>query len=52
MACDGKEALSILTTRRGEIAMVICDVNMPVMGGPELLEAISQRAPIAPTFRS
>jgi two-component system chemotaxis response regulator CheY len=46
-ACDGKEALSILTARRGEIAMVICDVNMPVMGGLELLEAISQRSDCA-----
>lgn len=39
-AGDGLEGLAML--ERGDIAMVICDVNMPRMNGLEMVEAIKR----------
>jgi two-component system chemotaxis response regulator CheY len=35
-AADGQEGLAMLD--KGDVAMVICDVNMPRMGGLDMLE--------------
>jgi two-component system, chemotaxis family, chemotaxis protein CheY len=41
-AGNGKEALALLDGRK--IAMAVCDVNMPVMGGIEFVVAAKQLA--------
>jgi DNA-binding NtrC family response regulator len=41
----GGEALAILERRAGEIALVITDVVMPHMGGPELMRQVAPRNP-------
>jgi two-component system chemotaxis response regulator CheY len=38
-ACDGREGVDALRAH-AEIAMVLCDINMPRMNGLEFLEAI------------
>lgn len=38
-ACDGKEGLDTLE-KLPDIAMIFCDVNMPVMNGLEMLEKV------------
>ncbi|MEM1033517.1 MAG: response regulator [Myxococcota bacterium] len=38
-ACDGAEGLATIKSD-GDLAMVVCDVNMPNMGGIEMLEAV------------
>jgi YesN/AraC family two-component response regulator len=40
-AGDGKEALSVIDQKKPDV--VLLDVNMPVMGGVEMVEAIQQK---------
>ena len=42
-ACDGKEGLEAVRAH-AEIAMVLCDLNMPNMNGIEFLETIKGEA--------
>jgi len=44
-AHDGEEALKIVNERGGELDLVISDIVMPKMGGPELLDAIAESHP-------
>ena len=37
-ASDGEEALSLLKVN--QVALIMCDINMPVMSGLELLERV------------
>ncbi len=41
-ACDGEEALAIAEENAGQIDLLISDVIMPGMGGPELLKQARQ----------
>jgi two-component system chemotaxis response regulator CheY len=41
-AGDGSQALKLLEAN--QVHLILCDVNMPVMGGLEFLEAVRQRA--------
>ncbi|MBP7149039.1 MAG: response regulator [Acidobacteria bacterium] len=43
VASDGEQALAILDERRFDA--IICDVTMPRLSGPALLEQLQQRAP-------
>ena len=47
-AADGKEALERLGM--GPVDLVMCDVNMPHMGGIELLECIREKAMVVAPF--
>jgi len=42
-AVNGQEALTILEERGDEVALVLSDVVMPVMGGIALLHALRQQ---------
>ena len=44
-AGDGEEALRIAGEHKGEIDLLLTDVIMPWMGGPELFERIRQLRP-------
>ncbi len=44
-AADGRKALATFEQRRGEIAGMIIDLSMPVMGGEELLRAVHEIEP-------
>ncbi len=44
-ACDGEEALKIVGERGSALDLVISDIVMPKMGGPELLDIISESYP-------
>jgi two-component system, cell cycle sensor histidine kinase and response regulator CckA len=44
-ARDGEEALKIVGERGGELDLVISDIVMPKMGGPELLDSIAESYP-------
>ncbi|MBU0496143.1 MAG: PAS domain S-box protein [Chloroflexi bacterium] len=44
-AANGQEALAVFERRGGEIALVLTDLVMPVMGGQALFRALAQRAP-------
>jgi two-component system chemotaxis response regulator CheY len=44
-AADGREALAVLA--RAAVDVVFADVNMPVMGGPELVERMRGDAALA-----
>jgi len=44
-ASDGVEALDIWHQRRHEVALVLSDVIMPVMGGIELVRRLGQEEP-------
>ena len=46
-AMDGIDALEKLETS-GEIALIVCDVNMPRMSGIEFVEALSKREGVRP----
>lgn len=48
-AGNGKEALAMLEEHHGEIALVITDINMPVMNGDELLRQIKRNPTLAST---
>jgi two-component system, chemotaxis family, chemotaxis protein CheY len=41
-AADGAEGLEVISGR-DDLAMVLCDVNMPRMGGLEMLELVSAK---------
>jgi two-component system chemotaxis response regulator CheY len=46
-ACNGREGVEVM--RRGlPVAMVLCDVNMPIANGLEFLETIKGDAPSLP----
>ena len=44
-ACDGADALEKLATH-ADVALVICDVNMPRMNGLEFLERVRAGLPV------
>ena len=44
-AANGPEALSIAGTHPGEIHLLVTDVVMPGMGGPELVAKLTARFP-------
>jgi len=37
-ACEGNEALALLRTN--QVALIMCDINMPIMSGLQLLQQI------------
>lgn len=41
-ACNGKEGMDLLCEHKSEIDLVLLDIQMPVMNGYEVLEAVSQ----------
>lgn len=45
VARDGEEALQICGRQTGSIDLVVTDVLMPRMGGPELVKRLSQSQP-------
>jgi PAS domain S-box-containing protein len=46
-ACDGADGLAKYTARRGEVAIVITDMMMPVMSGVETIRALLKLDPAA-----
>jgi two-component system, chemotaxis family, chemotaxis protein CheY len=44
-ACDGVDAMEKLSTH-ADVALVICDINMPRMNGLEFLENVRQGLPV------
>ncbi len=44
-ATDGEDALRVYDAHRGRIDLLLTDVVMPKMGGPELARALRERAP-------
>ncbi|HEV7507587.1 MAG TPA: response regulator [Thermoanaerobaculia bacterium] len=44
-AANGEEALAALEARGGQIDLAICDVVMPGMSGPEVVERLRARSP-------
>ncbi len=42
-ACDGRDALDKLTAN-SDVGLIVCDVNMPNMGGLEFLEALQSHS--------
>jgi len=42
-AADGEEGLAMIEANR-DIAMVVCDVNMPRMNGLEMVESVKTKA--------
>jgi len=42
-AADGQEGLAMIESNRN-IAMVVCDVNMPRMNGLEMVESVKRKA--------
>ena len=44
-AANGKEALTLFAQHRTDIALVLTDLVMPVMGGKALAQALYQQAP-------
>ncbi len=45
---DGAEAISLLTTRRAEVAAVLTDAVMPVVDGVALCRVLQKLAPALP----
>jgi CheY-like chemotaxis protein len=45
LADHGEDALSLLDTQADEVALLLTDVIMPHMGGPGLVERVSQAYP-------
>jgi len=39
-AGDGKEGIKILERQKGDIDLILLDLNMPIMGGMEMLEIL------------
>jgi CheY-like chemotaxis protein len=50
VAVDGADALSLFTSRQGDVALVITDMMMPGMDGAQLSEAVLQLAPRLPVI--
>jgi CheY-like chemotaxis protein len=51
-ACDGADGLAKYTARRGEVAIVITDMMMPVMSGVETIRALLKLNPAAKIIAS
>jgi PAS domain S-box-containing protein len=51
-ATDGREALSSFEARAAQVAIVLLDLNMPVMDGEETLRAIRRLRPEVPVLLS
>ena len=51
-ARQGAEAVSLFVQYRGEISVVVTDMNMPVMDGPALISAIRRLDPEIPIIGS
>ena len=49
-AGGASEAIEVLTTHPGQISLVLTDVVMPGVGGPELARRIQQRTPHLPVL--
>jgi PAS domain S-box-containing protein len=49
-AQDGSFALDALAERNGEVDLILADVVMPVMSGPELAERVSELYPKTPVI--
>ncbi len=45
LACDGTEAVAIYSRRQGEIAIVLTDMNMPVMDGETTIQLLRKIDP-------
>ncbi|AUX29110.1 MULTISPECIES: response regulator [Sorangium] len=42
-ADNGRDAVAAVTAHKGDLAMIIADVNMPVMNGIEMLESLRDK---------
>ncbi len=49
-AVDGLDAFNKVTTTDADVALIVCDVNMPNMSGIEFLEAAKGRGVSAPVL--
>jgi CheY-like chemotaxis protein len=47
-AKNGKEAIEIITEHKGDIDLVLMDINMPVMDGYEAMRIIKEKHPDLP----
>src|SRR5262245_35584285 len=47
---DGLEALRILEKSSGAIDLIVTDINMPNMRGPDLVEAVWRNYPFVPVI--
>ena len=45
-ACDGADGLEKLSSTHADVALVVCDVNMPRMNGLEFLEKVRAGLPV------
>ncbi|NQX02423.1 response regulator, partial [bacterium] len=45
LASDGVEAVTLYASRREEIAVVLTDINMPVMDGPATIQIVRRMNP-------
>ena len=51
-AANGEEALAVADQHQGPLDLLLSDVVMPRMGGPELAQALLQRRPTVPIERA
>ncbi|WP_437571719.1 response regulator [Sorangium sp. So ce542] len=42
-ADNGRDAVAVVSAQKGDLAMIIADVNMPVMNGIEMLESLRDK---------
>lgn len=49
-AADGEEAMQVATMHQGVIDLLLTDVVMPRMGGPELASRLRERTPNLPVI--
>ncbi|WP_437939050.1 response regulator [Sorangium sp. So ce341] len=42
-ADNGRDAVAVVSAHKGDLAMIIADVNMPVMNGIEMLESLRDK---------
>jgi len=45
VACDGAEALALIKARRGEVSLMVTDLDMPHVAGPALAEQVRSLNP-------